>query len=96
MFLFNSSFQKTTEQNENQDADGEDEQAGKKQSGRQKRGGRALLKPKKKEIGERFVKLARANRGKKKFVTGEIDWCKGSICNHCAISSCDGPFIVRN
>ena len=49
------------------EADGDEEQ-GKK--GRQKRGGKALLKPKKKEVGERFVKLARANRGKKKYVTG--------------------------
>lgn len=47
--------------------DGDDEQSKK---GRQKRGGKALLKPKKKETGEKFVKLARANRGKKKYVTG--------------------------
>lgn len=37
---------------------------------RQKRGGKALAKPKKKEVGERLVKLARASRGKKKYVTG--------------------------
>lgn len=48
------------------EGEGDDEQSKKS---RQKRGGKALLKPKKKESGERFVKLARANRGKKKYVT---------------------------
>lgn len=38
--------------------------------GRQKRGGKALVKTKTKADVERYVKLARANRGKKKFVTG--------------------------
>ncbi|XP_017491778.1 PREDICTED: density-regulated protein homolog [Rhagoletis zephyria] len=55
-----------TNDGDNGEADGDDEQSKK---GRQKRGGKALLKPKKKEVGERFVKLARANRGKKKYVT---------------------------
>ncbi|KAH7645551.1 density-regulated protein [Dermatophagoides farinae] len=36
---------------------------------RQKRGGKALLKPKKKETGELIVKISRSNRGKKKYVT---------------------------
>ncbi|KAF7493991.1 Density-regulated -like protein [Sarcoptes scabiei] len=36
---------------------------------RQKRGGKALLKPKKKDLGEQIVKISRANRGKKKYVT---------------------------
>ncbi|KAH9421776.1 density-regulated protein [Dermatophagoides pteronyssinus] len=36
---------------------------------RQKRGGKALLKPKKKETGEQIVKISRSNRGKKKYVT---------------------------
>ena len=38
--------------------------------GRQKRGGKALVKTKKKDDVERYVKLARSNRGKKKYVTG--------------------------
>ena len=38
--------------------------------GRQKRGGKALVKTKTKADVERYVKLARANRGKKKYVTG--------------------------
>ncbi|CAG2118162.1 unnamed protein product [Medioppia subpectinata] len=37
--------------------------------GRQKRGGKALVKTKKKDDIERYVKLARSNRGKKKYVT---------------------------
>ncbi|CAG2169933.1 unnamed protein product [Oppiella nova] len=37
--------------------------------GRQKRGGKALVKTKKKDDVERYVKLARSNRGKKKYVT---------------------------
>jgi len=38
--------------------------------GRQKRGGKALVKTKKKDDIERYIKLARSNRGKKKYVTG--------------------------
>ena len=38
--------------------------------GRQKRGGKALVKTKKRDDVERYVKLARSNRGKKKYVTG--------------------------
>ena len=38
--------------------------------GRQKRGGKALVKTAKKHDVERYVKLARSNRGKKKYVTG--------------------------
>lgn len=38
--------------------------------GRQKRGGKALVKTKRKDNVERFVNLARCNRGKKKYVTG--------------------------
>lgn len=41
---------------------------GSKKSGRQKRGGKGLAKPKKKAV-DRHVGIARANRGKKKFVT---------------------------
>ncbi|XP_054165975.1 density-regulated protein homolog [Oppia nitens] len=37
--------------------------------GRQKRGGKALVKTKSKGNVERYVKLARSNRGKKKYVT---------------------------
>lgn len=36
---------------------------------RQKRGGKALMKNKKKEVGEQIVKISRSNRGKKKYVT---------------------------
>lgn len=49
--------------------DGEDEEGDAKKTGRQKRGGKALAKPKKKVVKERGVGLARASRGKKKFVT---------------------------
>lgn len=50
---------------EKNEGDADDEQ----KKGRQKRGGKALMKPKKKESGEKIVKICRANRGKKKFVT---------------------------
>lgn len=42
-----------------------------KKSSRQKRGGKALVKTKQKKDVEKFVKLARCNRGKKKYVTSE-------------------------
>jgi density-regulated protein DRP1 len=52
------------------DKEGEDgdEGEGGKKSGRQKRGGKGLAKPKKKNV-DRHVGIARANRGKKKYVT---------------------------
>ena len=65
--IFCFQFLLSESENQNEAGDGDDEQSKK---GRQKRGGKALLKPKKKESGERLVKLARANRGKKKYVTG--------------------------
>ena len=48
--------------------DGDDEEEGSKKSGRQKRGGKGLIKAKKKTV-DRRVGIARATRGKKKFVT---------------------------
>ena len=51
-----------------EDEDGEDKDGVKKNS-RQKRGGKAIVKTKKKASADRHVGLARASRGKKKFVT---------------------------
>lgn len=47
--------------------------------GRQKRGGKALVKTKKKDDVERYIKLARSSRGKKKYVTGMSNTCPFNI-----------------
>jgi density-regulated protein DRP1 len=49
--------------------EGEENEEGEAKKGRQKRGGKALQKPKKKASKDRGVGLARASRGKKKYVT---------------------------
>ncbi len=60
----------TTSQDINETNDGITGGTVGEKKGRQKRGGKALVKTKKKDDVERYVKLARSNRGKKKYVTG--------------------------
>lgn len=66
--------------------DGEDAAEGGEQKKRQKRGGKGIVKTKKKETGPRGVSVSRASRGKKKYttvVTGLGTYGKSEIKNKC-------------
>jgi hypothetical protein len=64
-----SSENQSNSLNDNNDNDTVGSTVGEKK-GRQKRGGKALVKTKRKDNVERYIRLARCNRGKKKYVTG--------------------------